>query len=63
MIVLPRKRIIFIITTVCISLFAFSFRIAKTDLNTVQTVALPVSNKVIIIDAGHGGEDKRSRKQ
>lgn len=27
---------------------------------TVETVALPVSNKVIIIDAGHGEPDGRS---
>ena len=29
---------------------------------TVETVALPVSNKVIVIDAGHGSPDERSGK-
>ena len=27
---------------------------------TVETVALPVSNKVIVIDAGHGEPDERN---
>ena len=30
---------------------------------TVQTVATPVSNRVVIVDAGHGTPDERSRKQ
>ena len=30
----------------------FSFKIADKN-KTVQTVALPVSNKVIVLDAGH----------
>ena len=29
---------------------------------TAQTVATPVSNKVVIVDAGHGTPDERSRK-
>ena len=31
---------------------------AKTDNKTVQTVTLPVTNKVIVIDAGHGVPDE-----
>ena len=27
---------------------------------TIETVAIPVSNKVIVIDAGHGDPDGRS---
>ena len=59
MLVISQKRILFIISVVCVSLLAFSFKIAKNDLNniTTETVALPVSNKVIVLDAGHGGED------
>ena len=34
----------------------------KTDKKTVQTVTLPVTNKVIVIDAGHGVPDERCRK-
>ena len=30
------------------------------ELETIETVALPVSNKVIVIDAGHGEPDGRS---
>ena len=49
MIILNRKRIIAILSMVCMSIFAFSFQIAKEE--TVATVALPVTNKVIVIDA------------
>lgn len=50
MIVLNRKRLIAILSMVCISIFAFTFQIAKEE-KTVETVSLPVSNKVIVIDA------------
>ncbi len=57
MIILSRKRIAFLSSMVLIAVFAFSFFTAKKD-KTVETVALPVSNKVIVIDAGHGVPDE-----
>lgn len=45
------------ISMICLSTFAFSFRIATED-KTVETVALPVTNKVIVVDAGHGIPDE-----
>ena len=45
-----------------VSLYAFSFKIANQNFTnaekTSQTVALPVTNKVIIEDAGHGSPDE-----
>ena len=47
-----------------VSLYAFSFKIANNITNidskekTVETVATPVSNKVVIVDAGHGTPDE-----
>lgn len=35
-----------------IAVFAFTFQVANKP-QTVQTVTLPVSNKVIVLDAGH----------
>ena len=52
MIVINKKRLLNILGMVFISLFAFSFQIAKEE-KTKETVSLPVSNKVIVIDAGH----------
>ena len=52
MIILKKKRILFILSLVLVSMFAFTIQIAK-DEKTISTVALPVSNKVIVIDAGH----------
>lgn len=60
MIILNRKRLIAMLSMVCISIFVFTFQIAKEE-KTVETVALPVTNKVIVIDAGHGVPDEGGR--
>lgn len=57
MIVLKKKRMILMLMLACIPLFAFSFQIA--DNNSIETVSLPVTNKVVVIDAGHGVPDER----
>lgn len=57
MIILNRKRLLAMASMVTVAIFAFSFQIASKE-NTVATVALPVSNKVIVIDAGHGVPDE-----
>lgn len=57
MIVLSKKRIIATISMVFIALFAFV--IQKANLyKTIETVALPTTNKIIVIDAGHGVPDE-----
>lgn len=48
MIVLNKKRILLIVFTVIISI-----SIPMLSKKTIETVALPVSNKVIVLDAGH----------
>ena len=50
MILLSKKRILTIMGLVFASLFAFVVQTNNKE-NTVQTVALPVSNKVIVLDA------------
>ena len=60
MIVLNRKRILFITGSVFIGLLCFTF--ASMSLNTnkeyIPTVNLPVSGKVVVVDAGHGVPDE-----
>lgn len=62
MIILKRKRIMTMLCMIFISLYAFSFKIANQNFadteKTAQTVALPATNKVIIVDAGHGSPDE-----
>ena len=47
---------------------ALSFSYASTKQykrnigEAVQVTSLPISNKVVILDAGHGTPDERSRK-
>lgn len=57
MIILSKKRFGIISTILLISLFVFVFQVASLK-QTVQTVSLPVSNKVIVLDAGHGKPDE-----
>lgn len=62
MIILRKKRIIMIICLFFVSLYGFSFKIANEDLTinkkSIETVSTPVTNKVIIVDAGHGTPDE-----
>lgn len=63
MIVLSKKRITLILT--CILVGIFTFILQSVDLQnkeTIPTVTLPVSGKTIIVDAGHGVPDERSRE-
>ena len=56
MILIQKKRIIFVLSMVFISVFVYFFSINKDQ--TIETVSLPVTNKVVIIDAGHGSPDE-----
>lgn len=57
MIVLTKKRFGIISCMVLLGIFAFTFQVANLN-NALQTVSLPVSNKVIVLDAGHGKPDE-----
>lgn len=63
MIVLHKKRLMLIAGLLCFSLAIFSVSSTFQNPKVVATVNLPVSNKVIVIDAGHGVPDERRRKQ
>lgn len=56
MILLNRKRLLFVIGAIFLSLIIPVSAVINN--NTVETVALPTNNKVIIIDAGHGKPDE-----
>ena len=64
MLILSKKRIIIMTCLIFVSLYAFSFKIANNITNidstekTIETVATPVSNKVVIVDAGHCTPDE-----
>ncbi len=53
MIILQRKRIFLITCIVMVSIF--SYLLGSSNMyETLETVSLPISNKTIILDAGHG---------
>lgn len=75
MIIINKKRIQIILSCVMIGLLAFSFQVAnhkdgleenknldQQQQTTLQTTATPASGKTIVVDAGHGVPDERSRK-
>lgn len=51
MIIFYKKRIMFLVMAITIAILTPS--LMSLEQKTVQTVALPVSNKVIVLDAGH----------
>lgn len=64
MIILTKKKILFNFGIIMMFIFAFlvtGYNInntAKKEVEAVQTVALPVNSKVIVLDAGHGVPDE-----
>lgn len=60
MILLRKNRILFIATTMFISIFTY-YLTTNTSEETMQTVSLPVTNKVVVIDAGHRWRRCRGR--
>jgi len=52
MVILDKKRIATLTSLIVVSTFVFVFQTAQNE-KTVETVALPVTNKVIVLDAGH----------
>lgn len=57
MIILRKKRIILIVTIVFVSIFSYMIQIQDRK-ESIETVSLPVSNKVVVLDAGHGVPDE-----
>jgi N-acetylmuramoyl-L-alanine amidase len=55
---LKKQRLIVTLNLIILSLFACMYSMVSQQNNTVLTVALPVSNKVIVLDAGHGLPDE-----
>ena len=53
MILIERKRLLFVVSMVFVSLFTYLFAWSYTK-DTVETAGLPVTNKVVVLDAGHG---------
>lgn len=67
MIVINKKRASIILSCLFIGVFAFSLKIADNQnekneknaiVNTIETVATPISGKTIVVDAGHGVPDE-----
>lgn len=62
MIVLRKKRILLVIMCVIVSVGFINIGKDLKNKVALPTVSLPVSNKVIVLDAGHGSPDRRGRK-
>ena len=64
MYVLRKKQILFMFCCIFVSMFIY---VAQTNLerttNATQVVALPITNKVIVVDAGHGIPDEGAQSR
>lgn len=58
MIVLSKKKILSTLCVIVVAVVLLQFGIIMKQNHTVETVALPVSNKIIVLDAGHGKPDE-----
>ena len=58
MFIFNKKRIVFILLVVIIGI---TIPMLTANKKTMQVVALPVSNKVIVLDAGHGFPDEGAK--
>lgn len=57
------KRMILTLTMVIVSIIYVSAMKKNREIgDAVQVTSLPVSGKVVILDAGHGAPDERCRK-
>ena len=65
MFIFRKKRLITLLSLVCLVILSCSVTINKNEIeeNTVETVSLPVTNKVIVIDAGHGTPDEGAQNE
>ena len=62
MIVLRKKRLVFVLVAILVSVSVFTIaNKTKYTQGTVQVASLPVSGKVIVLDAGHGTPDEGAK--
>jgi len=57
------KILLILIVIFIILLILNAIKINIQSKKAIQVVSLPVTGKTIILDAGHGNPDERSRKQ
>mgnify|MGYP001036040720 FL=1 len=60
MVVINKKRIMVMLSIILVGIFTFDIQASINANKVIETVAVPVTSKVIVLDAGHGGEDGRS---
>lgn len=58
MIIIRKKQLINLVTIVTLCLIICVIQTSSVEDKSISTVALPVTNKVIVIDAGHGVPDE-----
>ncbi len=56
--VIIRKKKIIIVFSLLLFCLSIGLMVTNTKEETIATVSLPVSNKTIVLDAGHGTPDE-----
>ena len=58
MLYIRKNRIYFTLIIIVVFSASFICKLLKEKEETIATVSLPVSNKTIVLDAGHGSPDE-----
>ena len=58
MLVIRKRKILFTLLSCCCLIFGIVFFTSIKDNSYISTVSLPVSGKVVVVDAGHGVPDE-----
>lgn len=62
MLIIRKKKVVIMFSILSLIVAACYVAIIPQKTNSIETVSLPVSNKTIVLDAGHGIPDERCRK-
>ena len=60
MLIIRKKKVVIMFSILSLILVACYVAIIPQKEKSIETVSLPVSNKTIVLDAGHGIPDERS---
>ena len=60
MLIIRKQKVVIMFSILSLILAACYVAIIPQKENSIETVSLPVSNKTIVLDAGHGIPDERS---
>ncbi|MDD2627395.1 MAG: hypothetical protein PHR25_00650 [Clostridia bacterium] len=60
--IIKNKKLIYMILFATVIVLLFQFLISLEKNKVIQVNSMPITNKIIVLDAGHGLPDERSSR-